>query len=75
MPLEWNESRNRKGEFNVEIKPDTVYRFVKSGNLVRTDQPTDYAGPGGWIVTRVDTGKEMIVPGRALVDPNDPDWS
>lgn len=59
----------------MKIKPDTVYRFTKSGNLVRTNQPTDYAGPGGWIVSRVDTGKEMIVQGRALVDRDHPDWS
>ncbi|CAD0266046.1 conserved hypothetical protein [Pseudomonas veronii] len=57
------------------IKPDTVYRFIKSGNLVRTIEPTNYAGPGGWVVERVDSGKQMIVPGKGLIDPHHPDWS
>lgn len=57
------------------IQEDTVYRFIKSGNLVRTKSSTDYGGKGNWVVARVDTGKEMIVPGRALIDPNDPAWS
>ena len=57
------------------IKPDTIYRFIKSGNLVRTVEPTDYIGPDGWVVARVDTGKEMVVPGEALIDLNDPNWS
>lgn len=59
----------------MTIKPDTTYRFVKSGNLVRTIETTDYGSRGSWIVVRIDTGKEMIVPGRALIDPNHPDWS
>ena len=59
----------------MPIKPDTTYRFVKSGNLVRTKEATDYGGRGSWIVARIDTGKEMIVRGRALIDPNHPNWS
>ena len=43
---------------SAPIEKDRVYRFAKSGNLVRT------------VVTRVSSGKEMIVPGRGLVDPN-----
>ncbi|MGE8063731.1 hypothetical protein [Pseudomonas sp. NPDC089569] len=57
------------------IQEDKVYRFAKSGNLVRTKCSTDYGGKGNWIVARVDTGKEMIVRGAALLDPNDPAWS
>ncbi|HHH9443092.1 TPA: hypothetical protein ACP32N_005080 [Pseudomonas aeruginosa] len=57
------------------IKPGTTYRFAKSGNLVRTVSATGYGGRGSWIVTRIDSGKEMIVPGRALIEPNNPDWS
>lgn len=64
-----------QGEFHLDIEPNTVYRFIKSGNLVRTERATDYGGKGSWVVSRVDTGKEMIVPGAALVDPNHPDWS
>ena len=59
----------------MAIKPDRTYRFTKSGNLVRTLSATDYGGRGNWIVARIDSGKEMIVPGRALIDPNHPDWS
>lgn len=59
----------------MAIKPDTTYRFVKSGNLVRTVASTSYGGSGSWIVARVDTGKEMVVPGKALIDPNDPNWT
>lgn len=59
----------------MKIEPDTVYRFKKSGNLVLTVEPTDYAGKGGWTVVRVDTGKEMIVHGDALVAKDDPNWS
>lgn len=59
----------------MPIKPATTYRFTKSGNLVRTVSSTDYGGRGNWVVARIDSGKEMIVPGRALVDPNHPNWS
>jgi hypothetical protein len=59
----------------MSIEPERTYRFTKSGSLVRTIEPTNYCGPGHWVVARVDTGKEMIVPGRALIDPNHPDWS
>jgi hypothetical protein len=59
----------------VIIKPDTTYRFVKSGNLVRTVEATNYGGHGNWVVARIDSGKEMIVPGKALIDPNHADWS
>ncbi|MBA1261553.1 hypothetical protein HBO10_29710 [Pseudomonas sp. WS 5503] len=59
----------------MQIQPETTYRFTKSGNLVRTKSPTDYGGRGNWVVARIDTGKEMIVPGRALIDPDHPDWS
>lgn len=57
------------------IKPDRTYRFTKSGSLVRTVSSTDYGGRGNWIVARIDSGKEMIVPGRVLIDPSHPDWS
>lgn len=59
----------------MTIKTATTYRFKKSGNLVRTVTATDYGGRGNWIVARIDTGKEMIVRGAALIDPNHPDWS
>lgn len=59
----------------MQIISGRTYRFKKSGNLVRTKEPTTYCGPGHWVVARVDTGKEMIVPGHALLDPNHPDWS
>ncbi|MDZ5605321.1 hypothetical protein SJI00_21330 [Pseudomonas sp. RP23018S] len=59
----------------MPIKPNTTYRFVKSGNLVRAVASTTYGGRGNWVVTRIDSGKEMIVPGRALIDPNRADWS
>lgn len=59
----------------MAIKPATQYRFVKSGNLVRTIACTHYGGRDNWLVARIDTGKEMIVPGKALVDPDHPDWS
>lgn len=59
----------------MAIKPHTTYRFNKSGNLVRTVAATAYGGRGNWVVARIDTGKEMIVPGGALIDPNHPDWS
>ena len=59
----------------MTIKPETTYRFVKSGNLVLTIEKTTYGGVGNWIVARVDTGKQMIVPGKALIDPDHPDWS
>lgn len=59
----------------MPIKPDRTYRFTKSGNLVRTVSTTDYGGRGNWIVARIDSGKEMIVPGKALIDQNHPDWS
>lgn len=59
----------------MAIKAKTTYRFTKSGNLVRTMYPTSYGGPNNWVVERVDTGKEMIVPAGALIDPNHPDWS
>ena len=59
----------------MQIKPDTTYRFAKSGNLVRTVAATTYGGRENWIVARIDSAKEMIVPGTTLVDPNHPDWS
>ena len=59
----------------MPIKPATTYRFTKSGNLVRTVSSTDYGGRGNWVVARIDSGKEMVVPGRALIDPNHPNWS
>ena len=59
----------------MAIKLDSTYRFKKSGNLVRAVAATAYGGRGNWVVARIDTGKEMIVPGRALIDPNHPDWS
>lgn len=71
----WMANSIGRGDPSVEVRPDTEYRFTKSGNLVRTVSPTDYGGPGNWVVARVDTGKEMIVPGRALIAPNHPDWS
>lgn len=62
-------------ELTMKIEPETEYRFKKSGNLVKTVEPTDYAGKGSWTVVRVDTGKEMVVRGVALVAKDDPDWS
>lgn len=59
----------------MPIKSDQTYRFVKSGNLVRAVVTTAYGGSGNWVVARIDPGKEMIVSGRALIDPHHPDWS
>ncbi|MCU9528366.1 hypothetical protein [Pseudomonas mosselii] len=59
----------------MQIKPLTTYRFAKSGNLVRTKEATSYGGKGNWVVERVDTGKEMIVRGSALIDPHSEEWS
>ena len=59
----------------MAVKAGSTYRFVKSGNLVRAVSATNYGGRGSWIVARIDSGKEMIVPGRALIDPDHPDWS
>lgn len=59
----------------MPIKPDTTYRFVKCGNLVRNVAATSYGGHGNWVVARIDSGKEMIVLGKALIDPNHPVWS
>jgi hypothetical protein len=51
------------------IRRDRLYFFRKSGNRVRTVEPTRYGGRANWIVVRVDgasAGKEMVVSGRAL---------
>jgi hypothetical protein len=63
------------GEDFMKVEAGKVYRFTKSGNLVRTISETDYGGRGSWHVARVDSGKEMIVHGRALVEKDHPDWS
>ncbi|RFP99700.1 hypothetical protein D0O09_21040 [Pseudomonas putida] len=62
-------------DLHMQIKTATTYRFVKSGNLVRTIEATSYGGRGNWVVARLDTGKEMVVAGKALTDQNHPDWS
>lgn len=52
------------------IRRGRIYVFRKSGSLVRTGAPTTYGGRGNWIVKRVDgasAGKELIVPGHALL--------
>lgn len=52
------------------IRRGRLYVVRKSGNLVRTVAPTTYGGRGNWVVKRVDgasAGKELIVPGRALL--------
>lgn len=59
----------------MDIEPNKEYIFKKSGNLVTTVNPTNYGGEGNWEVVRSDTGKEMIVPGHALVAKDDPNWS
>lgn len=59
----------------VQVKPGLTYRFTKSGNLVRAKEPSTYGDPGWWVVARVDSGKEMIVSGGALINRNHPDWS
>ncbi|WP_155293366.1 hypothetical protein [Comamonas testosteroni] len=54
----------------MSIRRNRIYFFRKSGNKVQTLSPTTYGGRGSWIVRRVDgasAGKEMIVPGRALM--------
>ncbi len=58
----------------MSIKAGQAYIFKKSGNTVRTKEPTSYGGKGSWVVARIDTGKEMIVPGSSLVEVNHPDW-
>lgn len=59
----------------MQIKVNGTYRFKKSGNLVKTVEATNYGGEGNWVVERVDTGKQMVVHGGALVDPKDENWS
>ena len=59
----------------MAISAEKTYRFTKSGNLVRNIAATTYGGLGNWIVARIDTGKEMVVAGKALVSQNHPDWS
>lgn len=54
----------------MSIRRNRCYFFRKSGNRVQAVEPTNYGGRGNWVVRRVDgasAGKEMIVPGRALV--------
>lgn len=54
----------------MSIRRNRIYMFSKSGNKVKAVAPTNYGGRGSWLVRRVDgisVGKEMIVPGRALV--------
>ena len=59
----------------MAISAKKTYRFTKSGNLVRTIAATTYGGRGNWVVARIDTGKEMVVAGKALVSLKHPDWS
>ncbi len=59
----------------MPIRANATYRFVKSRNLVRAVSRTNYGGRGNWVVARIDSGKEMIVRGGALIDPKHPDWS
>ncbi|RTU13500.1 hypothetical protein DY969_27040 [Pseudomonas aeruginosa] len=59
----------------MAIKEERTYRFIKSGSLVRAASATTYGGRGNWVVARIDTGKKMIVPGKALIEQNHPDWS
>jgi len=54
----------------MSIRRSRIYLFRKSGNRVRAIEPTSYGGRGNWVVRRVEgasAGKEMVVPGRALV--------
>lgn len=54
----------------MSVRRNHLYIFRKSGNRVMAVGPTNYGGRGNWLVRRVDgsnVGKEMIVPGRALV--------
>jgi hypothetical protein len=62
-------------KYPLPIKSDTTYRFLKCGNLVRVAAATIYGNRGNWVVARIDSDKEMIVPGRTSIDPNHPDWS
>lgn len=58
----------------MSVRRNRVYIFRKSGNRVRALEPTNYGGRGNWLVRRVDgasMGKELIVPGRALVSSLD----
>jgi hypothetical protein len=54
----------------MNIRRNRTYYFRKSGNQVKTIEPTNYGGRGNWVVERTDgasAGKQMVVPGRALV--------
>lgn len=55
------------------IKPDVVYLFTKSGNMVRTIEPAEpYRGIPCWTVERTtgaSAGKRMVAPESALVAP------
>lgn len=54
----------------MSIRRNSIYVSRKSGTRVQAVEPTCYGGRGNWVVKRVDgasAGKEMIVPGRALV--------
>lgn len=56
------------------IKPDTEYRFTKSGSLVRTLDGCGHGDNETWTVERVDTKKKMTVYASSLIDPEDPSW-
>lgn len=54
----------------MSIRRNRIYFFRKSGNRVQAIEPTNYGGRGNWQVRRLDgasAGKEMIVPGKALL--------
>jgi hypothetical protein len=57
----------------MSIQPGKVYRFEKSGNLVRALTPAaPYLGQPMWAVERVEgqgAGKQLQVHARALVCP------
>lgn len=46
---------------------DTVYIFKKSGSLVKIVSTTKIGKKLGYIVERIDTKKQMIVPKNSLV--------
>ncbi|RQR65392.1 hypothetical protein DIE18_02670 [Burkholderia sp. Bp9125] len=58
----------------MSIQSGKVYRFEKSGNLVKALTPADpYLGQPMWVVERVEgqsAGKQLQVPARALARPD-----
>jgi hypothetical protein len=57
----------------MTVQPGSIYRFAKSGHLVKALEPTNYGGRGNWVVQRINgasAGKGMVVARTALKPVN-----